>query len=174
MAKLLQDAAATKKRLRQATEDNDRSSGIKFNATNNEIVENDNKIKSKKVKQTNEKVIKEVTDNVIYLGHLPHGFEEKEMKLFFKQFGDIKRVKLFRNKKTLRSRGYAFIEFIDSEIAKVVSEAMNGYMMHEKVLICNIVTKDKIHDGMFKGPKRITNKEIIASENTTETIKTVV
>jgi nucleolar protein 15 len=36
---------------------------------------------------------------VIYLGHIPYGMEEPQMKKFFSQFGDVTRVKLWRSKK---------------------------------------------------------------------------
>ena len=40
---------------------------------------------------------------IIYVGHIPHGFYEEEMKRFFSQFGHVKRVKLSRNKKVCPS-----------------------------------------------------------------------
>lgn len=38
---------------------------------------------------------------VIYLGHIPHGFYEEEMKSYFSQFGTVTRLKLYRSKKVL-------------------------------------------------------------------------
>ena len=35
----------------------------------------------------------------IYLGQIPHGFYENEMKGYFSQFGKITRLKLFRSRK---------------------------------------------------------------------------
>ena len=40
---------------------------------------------------------------------------------------------------TGRSRGYAFIEFECSEVAKVVAETMNNYLLFEKLLKCERV-----------------------------------
>ena len=87
--------------------------------------------------------------SVIYLGHIAHGFYEKQMKEFFAQFGDVKRVKLFRSAKTGKSKGYAFIEFLTPEVAQTVSEAMHGYFLHERQLVCNVVPPEKLHEGMF-------------------------
>jgi RNA recognition motif-containing protein len=39
---------------------------------------------------------------VLYLGRIPHGFYEEEMKAYFSQFGDISRLRLARNKKVRR------------------------------------------------------------------------
>ena len=36
---------------------------------------------------------------VVYIGHIPHGFYETEMKAYFTQFGAVKKVKLARSKK---------------------------------------------------------------------------
>ena len=34
--------------------------------------------------------------SIVYLGHIPNGFFEKEIRNFFVQFGEVDRVKLFR------------------------------------------------------------------------------
>ena len=36
---------------------------------------------------------------VVYLGHIPHGFFEQEMRTYFSQFGNVNRLKLSRSKK---------------------------------------------------------------------------
>lgn len=36
---------------------------------------------------------------VIYLGHIPHGFFERQMKAYFSQFGTVTRLKLARSRK---------------------------------------------------------------------------
>ncbi|KAK8461769.1 hypothetical protein SEVIR_1G090500v4 [Setaria viridis] len=53
----------------------------------------------------------ENTATVVYIGHIPHGFYEDQMQGFFKQFGDIKRLRIARNRKTGKSKHYGFIEF---------------------------------------------------------------
>jgi len=40
---------------------------------------------------------------VLYIGWIPRGFYEKEMKAYFGQFGTIKRLRISRNKKTGKS-----------------------------------------------------------------------
>ena len=42
---------------------------------------------------------------VIYVGHLPHGFFEEQMRPFFEQFGVVTRLRVSRCKKTARSKG---------------------------------------------------------------------
>lgn len=36
---------------------------------------------------------------VVFLGRIPHGFYEKEMRAYFSQFGEVTRLRLSRNKK---------------------------------------------------------------------------
>jgi nucleolar protein 15 len=57
--------------------------------------------------------VKKSEDNtgIIYIGHLPKGFNEKELKGFFSQFGEVSKLRVSRSKKTARSKGYAFLEF---------------------------------------------------------------
>ena len=66
---------------------------------------------------------------VLYVGSLPHGFYETQMRSYFGQFGDVLRVKVSRNKKTGKSKHYAFVEFKHAEVGEVVAKAMNGYLL---------------------------------------------
>lgn len=95
------------------------------------------------------------SSSVIYLGHLPEGFAEQQMRKFFAQFGVIQKLKVAKNPKTGHSRGYAFIQFTSNDIAKVVAEAMNGYFIGGRRLVCHVLPESKIHDGLFKGPKNV-------------------
>ena len=36
---------------------------------------------------------------IVYVGHLPHGFYEEELRSYFSQFGAVVKVKVARNKK---------------------------------------------------------------------------
>ncbi len=106
--------------------------------------------KSSKTKKT----VNLVDSCIIYVGHIAHGFYEIEMKKFFDQFGNVKRLKLFRSNKTNNSKGYAFIEFDEAEVANVVAETMNGYFLNERQLVSHVIPKEKHHEGMFLKPKK--------------------
>jgi nucleolar protein 15 len=116
---------------------------------------------TKKLTETLEKKKKDVMEiktsdprGVIYLGHLPFGFFEAQMKAFFAQFGIVTRIKLSRNKKTGKSKHYAFVEFLDPIVAEIVADTMDGYMMYHRVLKCKLVPPEKIHPKMFHGANR--------------------
>ncbi|XP_067128163.1 uncharacterized protein [Centruroides vittatus] len=80
---------------------------------------------------------------VMYVGHLPHGFYEEELKSFFSQFGAINRVRVVRSRKTGRSKGYAFVEFKYEDVAKIAIETMNNYLLYNKILKCSYVENTK-------------------------------
>ena len=73
------------------------------------------------------------------------------MKKYFSQFGDIKRLRLSRNKKTGASKHYAFIEFRHGEVADIVAQAMNNYLMFGHILQCRVIPSEQVHEELFKG-----------------------
>jgi len=91
---------------------------------------------------------------VIYVGHIPDGFMEPQMRKFFGQFGRVTRLRISRSKKTARSKGYAFVEFEEESVAEIVAKTMNGYLLFDKTLVCTQMEKEKVHPMLFKGHKR--------------------
>jgi len=91
---------------------------------------------------------------VIYISHVPHGFYEKQMREFFGQFGTVTNLRLGRSKRTGKSCGFAFVEFKFGEVAKVVSETMNNYLMFDKILKCSMVPKERMSPAIFRGKIR--------------------
>ncbi|EGZ25736.1 hypothetical protein PHYSODRAFT_555443 [Phytophthora sojae] len=92
--------------------------------------------------------------NVIYLGRIPHGFYEKQMMGFFKQFGVVRRVRLSRNKRTGNSKHYAFIQFDEPEVAQIVANTMNQYRLFDHTLSCHVVPSHAVHERMFVGANK--------------------
>ncbi|GFT97750.1 MKI67 FHA domain-interacting nucleolar phosphoprotein-like [Nephila pilipes] len=87
---------------------------------------------------------------VVYVGHIPHGFYEEEIKQYFSQFGKILRMRVARSQKTGNPKGYAFIEFEFESVAKIVAETMNNYLFFEKLLKCEFIPADKLHPTALK------------------------
>lgn len=61
------------------------------------------------------------------------------MQGYFSQFGDVKQLRLSRNKKTGASKHYAFIEFESEDVAKIVAETMDNYLLFGKLLQCKYI-----------------------------------
>lgn len=91
---------------------------------------------------------------VVYVGRVPHGFFETEMQAYFSQFGTITRLRLSRNRKTGKSKHYAFIEFESSEIARVVAETMDNYLLFGHILKVKPVPAEQVHEKMFLGANK--------------------
>ncbi|KAI0636087.1 hypothetical protein C8Q77DRAFT_1052818 [Trametes polyzona] len=108
------------------------------------------------VKRRLEKAKRKPTEDrgVIYLGRIPHGFFEDQMRAYFSQFGTVTRLRLSRNKKTGRSKHYAFIEFDSSSVAQIVAETMDNYLLMGHILTCKVIPKDQVHPELWVGANR--------------------
>jgi nucleolar protein 15 len=97
------------------------------------------------------KMKKDKKPRVIYVGSVPHGFYEDQMRDYFGQFGEVLRVKVSRNKKTGKSKHYAFVEFKHAEVASIVAESMDNYLLANHVLKVKLMKPEDVHPETFKG-----------------------
>jgi len=91
---------------------------------------------------------------VIYLGRLPHGFYEDQLKAYFSQFGTVTRLRLSRNKKTGNSKHFAFLEFDSSSVAHIVADTMDNYLLLGHILRCKVLPPDQVHAELWVGANR--------------------
>ncbi|KAI0843441.1 hypothetical protein F5Y06DRAFT_254943 [Hypoxylon sp. FL0890] len=96
----------------------------------------------------------ESESGVVYIGRLPHGFYEHEMRSYFSQFGKIERLRMSRNKKTGASKHFAFIEFASAPVAEIVAKTMDNYLLFGRILKVKVVPKSQIHENLWKGSNR--------------------
>ena len=100
--------------------------------------------------------------SIIYISRLPKGFHEKEMSKYFSQFGDLKQVRLARNKKTGNSRHYGFVEFMNKDDAQIAQETMNNYLLMGHLLKVEILRNSEDNAAQIsklKKYKRMIYKE---------------
>ena len=118
----------------------------------------ENKQQQNELENLNEIMNKNINSNlntgVIYIGHLPWGFEEKALKKYFNQFGEITRLIVPRSKKSGRTHGYAFIEFKNYEVAEIAAKTMNNYLLFDRILKCNIIEEKSKYDRIFRKWKK--------------------
>ena len=76
------------------------------------------------------------------------------MRAYFSQFGKIKRLRLSRNRKTGRSKHYAFIEFASAEVADIVARTMNKYLMFGHILQVAVIPPAQVHEKLFLGANK--------------------
>lgn len=91
---------------------------------------------------------------VIYVGRIPHGFYEQEMRQYFSQFGDISNLRLSRNRRTGSSRHFAFIEFESVEVAEIASKTMDNYLLFGHILKCKMVAPEQVHKNLWEGANK--------------------
>eukprot|EP01105_Mastigella_eilhardi_P006972 TRINITY_DN18463_c0_g1_i1.p1 TRINITY_DN18463_c0_g1~~TRINITY_DN18463_c0_g1_i1.p1 ORF type:complete len:272 (+),score=66.45 TRINITY_DN18463_c0_g1_i1:102-917(+) len=89
---------------------------------------------------------------VMYIGHLPFGFFETQLRRYFCQFGYITRLRVSRNRRSGHFRHFAFVEFDEPESARIATETMNGYILFGRRLVCTLVPNDDMHpDAFYQG-----------------------
>lgn len=90
----------------------------------------------------------------VYVGRVPHGFYESQMRAYFSQFGHITNLRLSRNKTTGRSKHFAFLEFQSEDVAKIVAQTMDSYLLFGHILKVHFIPKEQLHPDTFKGANR--------------------
>jgi nucleolar protein 15 len=109
----------------------------------------------------NKKVMKRAAESdgpekpgVVYVGHIPHGFYEHEMRQYFEQFGPILQLRLSRNRKTGASKHYAFIQFASDIVADIVAKTMDNYLLFNHILKVKSIAEEQVPENLFKGANK--------------------
>jgi len=75
------------------------------------------------------------------------------MHSYFSQFGTVTRLRLSRNKKTGKSKHYGWVEFSSREVAEIVADTMDGYLIHPHRLVCKVV--ETVDENVWKGANKV-------------------
>ncbi|PBP21686.1 hypothetical protein BUE80_DR007568 [Diplocarpon rosae] len=115
----------------------------------------------KKLSKKEEKKLKKAAEagasdkpGVVYIGRIPHGFYENEMRAYFKQFGTILKLRLSRNKHTGASKHYAWIQFESATVADIVARTMDNYLMFGHLLKVKLIPDEQVNPAWFKGANK--------------------
>lgn len=73
----------------------------------------------------------------IYVGNLSWKAKKGDLENLFAHFGEVNRAFIVRDKKTKRSRGFGFVEFIEDSAGKAAIEHLNNTLFMERVLVVN-------------------------------------
>lgn len=109
---------------------------------------------SKKQKATKKDDKDSDISGIIYVGRLPKGFHERELSKYFSQFGDLKEVRLARNKKTGNSRHYGFVQFVNTDDSRVAYDTMNNYLLMGHLLQVRLLPKGSKIEKLYKYKQR--------------------
>ncbi len=72
----------------------------------------------------------------IYVGNIPYGATEDDVRTLFQQHGKVVSVKFINDRETGRFRGFCFVE-MDNGGAETAIEALNGFAMSGRPLKVN-------------------------------------
>ena len=82
----------------------------------------------------------------LYIGNLPWGATEDELRALFGEFGSVESVAIITDRETGRSRGFGFIEMDPAEGAVKAVEQLDGRDFGGRALRVN-VAQDKRGGG---------------------------
>lgn len=83
----------------------------------------------------------------LYVGNLPYAVTSDALKAVFAEFGDISDAVVITDKRSGRSKGFGFVEFVNEADAQKALEAMNGKDMEGRKLVVNFARPPR-EDGM--------------------------
>ncbi len=73
----------------------------------------------------------------IYVGNLPYGTTEEELRNAFVAFGDVSSVNLITDRDTGQCKGFAFVEMADNASADAAIKGLNDTAMGGRNLKVN-------------------------------------
>jgi RNA recognition motif-containing protein len=62
----------------------------------------------------------------IYIGNISYSLGEEDIKKIFEIIGNVSAIKLIRDKRTGKSKGYCFVEMPDKKEAMEAINTLNG------------------------------------------------
>lgn len=87
----------------------------------------------------------------IYVGNLPYGASEDDLKNLFSQAGEVKSVKIITDQYSGRSRGFGFVEMTSQADAEKAISLLNGKTLMGQTLVVNKARPQKKRGSNFKG-----------------------
>uniref|UniRef100_A0A4W5Q852 Nucleolar protein interacting with the FHA domain of MKI67 n=1 Tax=Hucho hucho TaxID=62062 RepID=A0A4W5Q852_9TELE len=85
----------------------------------------------------------QISPRVIYVGHLPTGLFEPQLKSYIEQ------------SKTVKNLGSIILKIFQKGFtAKIVAETMNNYLIGERLIKCHLVPTEKVHEKLFVRSQR--------------------
>ena len=73
----------------------------------------------------------------IYVGNLAYRTNEDDLRREFERFGSVSRVDIISDRETGRSKGFGFVEMLNSDEAQAAIQALDGSSIGERTLKVN-------------------------------------
>ncbi|GAA5484119.1 RNA recognition motif domain-containing protein [Haloferula sargassicola] len=85
---------------------------------------------------------KDVDSRRLYLGNLSYEATESDLEELFRGVGSVRRVEIVYNRRTHRSKGYGFIEMLDTDEAKKSVEVLHDQFFMGRKLVVSAAKSD--------------------------------
>ena len=87
----------------------------------------------------------------LYVGNLPFGVSEEDLKKLFSEAGTIQSVKIVVDSYSGRSRGFGFVEMASNAEAEKAISLLNGKTLMDRTLTVSEARPQKKKGGEFRG-----------------------
>jgi RNA recognition motif-containing protein len=78
----------------------------------------------------------------IYIANLPYMTDEVGLEQLFRNYGEVEKVNIIKDKETGQSKGYGFVEMSESAGALAIAE-LDGYDFGGRKLVCKAANNNK-------------------------------
>ncbi len=73
----------------------------------------------------------------IYVGNLPWRTTSEDLRALFEPFGEVENARIVTDRETGRSRGFGFVDMVDSEAAQRAIQELHNYEYGGRPLTVN-------------------------------------
>ena len=87
----------------------------------------------------------------LYVGNLPFGISEDDLRKLFSEAGEIQSIKIVTDSYSGQSRGFGFVEMSSKEAAEKAISLVNGKSVMNRTLTVNEARPQKKRGGDFRG-----------------------
>ena len=87
----------------------------------------------------------------LYVGNLPFGISEDDLRKLFSEAGEVQSVKIVTDSYSGQSRGFGFVEMASKEAAEKAISLVNGKSVMNRTLTVNEARPQKKRGGDFRG-----------------------
>ncbi|ODV59915.1 Rna15p ASCRUDRAFT_24375, partial [Ascoidea rubescens DSM 1968] len=85
---------------------------------------------------------------VVYIGSIPYDQTEEQVLQIVKSVGPVCKFKLMFDKTTGKSKGFAFVEYVDLETAKSAVRNLNNYPIGNRSLKCDFSFETSVNKAI--------------------------
>lgn len=79
----------------------------------------------------------------LYVGNLPFSHNDFALEDLFSPFGEVSSAQVIIDHHSGRSRGFGFVEMVNSQEAQKAQQALNGCTVEGRDLVVNEARQDK-------------------------------